>query len=202
MDPPSILEIILILIFTGIFGWILGKVFFFGWLTALATGTGALPFVCFSHPSKIILGVANALASGMMVSASMGLLIQGNLSSTEISPPILLTIAGAGAGWIFIIVAKKATDGVSIESSLGFGSGVDAKKMLLVVFVMVSTERVGLQLHLVVKLSCRIINLFACWLCWCFSLDSSFICGGCRHRCEFQCYQVLRRTNLSFSSYS
>ena len=129
-------------------------------MTALATGTGALPFACYNRPSKIILGVANALASGMMISASMGLLIQGNLSSTEISPPILLTIAGAGAGWIFIIIAKKATDGVSIESSLGFGSNVDAKKMLLVVFVMVSTVRVALQLHLAVKLSCRIINLF------------------------------------------
>ena len=77
------------------------------------------------------------MASGMMMSASMGLLIQGNLSSSEMSPSILLTIAGAGAGWIFIIIAKQATDGISVESSLGFGSGADAKKMLLVVFVMV-----------------------------------------------------------------
>ena len=114
----------------------IGKVFFFGWLTALAAGVGALPFLCLTRPTKIIVGGANAVASGMMMSASVGLLVHGAQSVADGPSPALLTLIGASVGWACIILAKRATEGVSVESSLGFGASVDAKKMLLVIFVM------------------------------------------------------------------
>src|SRR5829696_527474 len=49
------------------------QVFLFALLTAVATGIGALPFLFAKHPTHDWLGVSNALASGLMLAASFGL---------------------------------------------------------------------------------------------------------------------------------
>ena len=53
------------------------QVFLFALLTALATGIGALPFLFAKHPTRSWLGVSNALASGLMLAASFGLVYEG-----------------------------------------------------------------------------------------------------------------------------
>lgn len=44
------------------------------WITAVSTGLGAIPFYFFENPGKKYVATANALAAGMMISASIGLL--------------------------------------------------------------------------------------------------------------------------------
>ena len=45
--------------------------------TALATGLGALPFAFNRYPTRSWLGIANSLASGFMIGASLGLCYEG-----------------------------------------------------------------------------------------------------------------------------
>jgi hypothetical protein len=112
------------------------SVFYFGWITALATGLGVLPFAFISSPSSTMLALANAMAAGMMGSASAGLIFQGTLSTSSRVESILRTAFGACFGWLFIVVAKKILekyeDVVSIESI----AAADARKIILVIFVM------------------------------------------------------------------
>jgi zinc transporter ZupT len=67
--------------------------------TALATGLGALPFLLVHRPAPQWLGLANALASGCMLGASVGLLVEG----VERGPA--RTVAGAVAGVVLVAVA-------------------------------------------------------------------------------------------------
>ena len=53
------------------------QVFLFALLTAVATGLGALPFLLAKHPTRGWLGVSNALAGGLMLAASFGLVYEG-----------------------------------------------------------------------------------------------------------------------------
>lgn len=52
-------------------------VFYYGWLSALSTGLGSLPLLMWSNPSSTWLGVSNAVAAGMMLSASFSLVDEG-----------------------------------------------------------------------------------------------------------------------------
>jgi ZIP family zinc transporter len=49
------------------------QVFLLALLTAIATGLGALPFLFVKNITRDWLGVSNALASGLMLAASFGL---------------------------------------------------------------------------------------------------------------------------------
>ena len=53
------------------------QVFLLALLTAVATGIGALPFLFVKGLTRRWLGVANALASGLMLAASFGLIYEG-----------------------------------------------------------------------------------------------------------------------------
>lgn len=55
----------------------LGFVFYYGWITAISTGAGVLPFYIVDIPNKMWLGISNAVASGMMVAASYSLAREG-----------------------------------------------------------------------------------------------------------------------------
>jgi hypothetical protein len=48
-------------------------VWYYGWITALSTGLGAVPLLMWSKPSDFWLGASNAIAAGMMLSASVSL---------------------------------------------------------------------------------------------------------------------------------
>jgi len=76
-------------------------VFLYALLTALATGLGALPFVIFRNISKRWLGIANAAAAGLMLTASFQLIFEGlNFGMPR-------TVLGVLLGLIFIVVSHE-----------------------------------------------------------------------------------------------
>ena len=75
------------------------------------------------------LGVANAVASGMMLAASFGLLYEGARYG------LWQTVGGAVVGLAFILVARSLLGGDHEQLITGL-SGANARKMLLIVGVM------------------------------------------------------------------
>lgn len=71
-------------------------VFIAAMLTAIATGLGAVPFFFFKEIPRKWLGVSNAVAAGLMLGASQGLILEGFASSS------LLLILGLIIGVVFI----------------------------------------------------------------------------------------------------
>jgi len=97
--------------------------------TALATGLGALPFAFRRGGPATWLGPANALASGVMLAAGAGLLIEG------VSRDLDRTVVGALGGAAFVHFESRL---VRRRDDLTLGSlrGADARKALLIVGVM------------------------------------------------------------------
>jgi zinc transporter, ZIP family len=107
--------------------------------TALATGLGALPFLWSRAPLKRTLGLANALAAGLMLGASAGLLLEG----AQVG--IGRTLLGAGLGVVFVALMGRLLHGHE-NLRLGALRGADARRALLIVGVMTAhsiTEGVG-----------------------------------------------------------
>jgi zinc transporter ZupT len=104
-------------------------VFFAALATALATGLGALPFLLTRVISKRWMGISNALAAGLMLSASHSLVAEG----IEVSA--VRTIGGVLMGLGAILIAQHLVrDHVRADpSSL---RGADLRKMILMVGVM------------------------------------------------------------------
>ncbi len=103
-------------------------VFLYGLATALATGLGALPFFFVRRISPRVVAVANALAAGLMLGASFGLVAEGTgYGSWQ-------TLTGAVLGVAFILVAQAALAGHDIQ--FGRARGADARQMALMVIVM------------------------------------------------------------------
>ncbi len=104
------------------------QVFLFGLVTALATGLGAIPFAFVRSVSPRIVAYTNALASGLMLGASFGLLAEGADYGR------VATLIGANLGVLFVLAAGKLLG----DHELEFGSvrGEDARKMTLIVLVM------------------------------------------------------------------
>ena len=75
-------------------------VFVLGLATALATGLGALPFAFTRSVSPRIVAWSGALAAGLMLGASFGLLQQG------IHHGAWQTIVGANLGVAFILATR------------------------------------------------------------------------------------------------
>ena len=114
-------------------------VLWFALLTALATGLGAVPFLFFRQMSRTWLGLANAIAAGLMLAASAGLIYEA------FDHAIGRTLIGVMLGLAFIALSQRA-----IEARPGFVmgnlKGADARKALLVVSIMTLhsfTEGVG-----------------------------------------------------------
>lgn len=128
------------------------QVFVASMITALCTGLGALPFLFVKNINRQILGVGNAVAAGLMLGASIGLIVEG----AEFSA-FRMTI-GLALGLFLIVLARQLlggetehdhdehADGTSEQSQrhshghgLDFGDLVgnaDALKMLMIVGVM------------------------------------------------------------------
>jgi len=97
--------------------------------TALATGLGAIPFAFARERVGGWLGPANAIASGVMLGASAGLLLEGSGWS------VVRTIAGVAAGAAFVALALRVI-GEDETRTIGSLRGVDARKAILIVGVM------------------------------------------------------------------
>ncbi len=97
--------------------------------TALATGLGALPFVVTRFRGGGILGVSNALAAGVMLGASVSLILEGAGRST------VRVAAGAALGAVFVRLMQRLLRGGDAPD-LGQLSGADAKRAILIIAVM------------------------------------------------------------------
>lgn len=103
-------------------------VFGYALLTALATGLGAAPFAFVRTVSPRAVAYANAVASGLMLGASFGLLSEGMRHGAW------QTVAGALAGVVFVLAADRMLEGR--EAQFGSIRGAGARRMLMVVTVM------------------------------------------------------------------
>ena len=117
------------------------QVFLFALLTAVVTGIGALPFLFAKHPTHGWLGVSNALASGLMLAASFGLVYEG------VAYGLWRTLVGVVLGLGFIVLTRALLQ-LRKRRPVGFAQmgTLDARKALLLVGVMTLhsfTEGVG-----------------------------------------------------------
>lgn len=97
-------------------------------MTALATGLGALPFAFLPHVSRLMVALAGALAGGLMLGASFGLIAEATPYGRW------QALAGAGLGVLFILATQRALQ--SHDFQFGFATGAGARAMALVVIVM------------------------------------------------------------------
>jgi len=106
-------------------------VFLFAMATAVATGLGALPFLFAKTVSDRLVSYSNAIAAGLMLGASFGLVAEGTGHGR------LQTLGGALFGVVFILVAQRML-GDRDEEELVFGAvtGESARPMILMMIVM------------------------------------------------------------------
>ncbi len=115
------------------------SVFNYASITALATGLGALPFLFFPKVSRKWLGYSNAVAAGLMLTASFTLIFEG------INYGIWKTSAGVLLGLVFILVSDHWLSGHE-NLEIANLKGMDARKAILFLGVMTVhsfTEGVG-----------------------------------------------------------
>ena len=116
------------------------QVFLFALLTAVATGIGALPFVFLKSLTRRWLGASNAVAAGLMLAASFGLLYEG------VDYGLGRTLAGSLTGLVFIVLVRKLLQRDEHPAVFAQMNDLDARKALLIVGVMTMhsfTEGVG-----------------------------------------------------------
>ncbi|CAN0337680.1 unnamed protein product [Discosporangium mesarthrocarpum] len=91
----------------------LWHVFYYGWVTALSTGLGAAPLLFAHDLGKQMLGVGNAVAAGMMLSASYSLVYEGVTvaedEGMEALPAVWRVVGGILAGLVFILSTKRVS---------------------------------------------------------------------------------------------
>jgi ZIP family zinc transporter len=106
-------------------------VFVYALLTALATGLGALPFLFFRVVSPRFVAYAGAVAAGLMLGASFGLLAEGSEYGRG------ATLVGGLIGVVFILVTQHYLGSHEAPELIFGAAGVEsARKMLLVIVVM------------------------------------------------------------------
>src|SRR3712207_2088357 len=106
------------------------QVFLLASLTALATGLGALPFLFAKHPTRRWMGASNALAGGLMLAASFGLVYEG------VALGLWRTLLGVLLGLGFILLTRRLLQEEQPHLSLAKLASLDARKALLLVGVM------------------------------------------------------------------
>lgn len=99
-------------------------------ITAIFTGLGAVPFFFVEQISDRWLGIANAMAAGLMFGASLGLVYEG------VSYNLWRVAVGVLIGLVLIIAARRLIGDREEEFHLGAIEGADAIRMLLIVGVM------------------------------------------------------------------
>ena len=120
----------------------IGFVASYGWITAVSTGFGIVPFLFTTQElSQRWLGIANAIAAGMMLTASGTLAYEGYHAEDNLEEylheGILCSyrmILGFLFGIAFILFIKWLLDGGDFD--VGELQGADARRALLVMAVM------------------------------------------------------------------
>lgn len=109
--------------------WVL--VFLYALATAVATGLGAVPFYFVRDVSDRFVGYANAIAAGLMLGASFGLVSEGTAHGRP------ETLGGVLIGVAFILFTQRYL-GQYDEEELVFGAarGESARRMFLMMAVM------------------------------------------------------------------
>ena len=103
-------------------------VFIYALITAISTGFGAIPFAFIRTISDRTAARANAIAAGLMLGASLGLL------GTGVGANGLATFIGAAIGIAFILLTQRVLG--EHEPQVGTVDAADARRMLLMVVVM------------------------------------------------------------------
>lgn len=128
-------------------------VWYFGWITAVSTGLGVVPFIFVKELSSFWIGVSNATAGGMMLAASYQLAVEGifDLESNQSrkilnydwNTPSIRTLIGVMVGCLFIQLTKFIMDKfggedakVDILSSGKKEDRINLQKIILIIFVM------------------------------------------------------------------
>lgn len=105
-------------------------VLFYGFLTALATGLGALPFIFIKQLPRHWLGIGDSAAAGLMLAASFNLIHEGlNYSMPRVVLGIILGLA-------MIVVSRHYLSDHDKEIQVGQLRGGGALKALMIVGVM------------------------------------------------------------------
>eukprot|EP00750_Incisomonas_marina_P000070 INCI10046.1.p1 GENE.INCI10046.1~~INCI10046.1.p1 ORF type:complete len:256 (-),score=42.84 INCI10046.1:911-1678(-) len=118
------------------------NVLLYAWITTASTGVGAVPFYFVTDMSRKWLGVANALAGGMMSAASFGLILEA-LEEERILAALpghrdfgaAKVIFGVAIGVGFMLWSKKKLDEHG-ELEIGNLHGASAQRALLIIGVM------------------------------------------------------------------
>jgi ZIP family zinc transporter len=117
-------------------------VFWSAWITMATTGLGVVPFAFISTDSlnKRYVAVMNALAAGMMLSASMGLLEEGLADTRDdaaggLHSALFRVSVGLCLGVLFIWQSKNTLDEQESFHVMEL-DGLDAKKVALIMCVM------------------------------------------------------------------
>jgi zinc transporter, ZIP family len=104
-------------------------------ITAVTTGFGALPFLFFRNINAHWLGIGNALAAGLMLGASIGLIVEGAMLE-NIGQPVLRLILGIVLGVVLVFVSHQLLSDRTEEFQIGQVQGADAIQMLMIVGIM------------------------------------------------------------------
>ncbi len=99
-------------------------------VTALCTGLGVIPFFFVSNISKMMLGVGNAIAAGLMLGASIGLSWEaGSISMGKLAIGLALGVA-------LVLLTDALLPVAEPGQHLGQLSAVDFRKVLIILVVM------------------------------------------------------------------
>jgi len=104
-------------------------VFLAALITAVATGLGAVPFAFVPAMSRRWLGISNAFAAGLMIAASLSLIVEG------VAIGAWRTAFGVALGYVLIRLSHQLLSGRK-DLQVGALAGADARKALLIVGVM------------------------------------------------------------------
>lgn len=105
-------------------------VFIYALITAVATGLGALPFFLIKDLTRNWLGISNAVASGLMLAASFGLIYEG------LNHDLWFTFYGILIGLGFIVVSQLILDKYDHHFAIKNIKKADSSKMLLIIGIM------------------------------------------------------------------
>jgi zinc transporter, ZIP family len=103
-------------------------VFLYGLMTAVATGLGAVPFLFLRGVSPRVLASANAIAGGLMLGASFGILAEGTTYGAW------QTLVGGLLGVVFILGTQRWLG--DHDTALGEVGAGDKRRMFLIVIIM------------------------------------------------------------------